>query len=191
MAASLFLRTSVFKCKLVGMRRIVYSVASSLDGFIAGPNGEYDWIMPDSSFDFAALWGRFDTLLMGRRTFEVALTRFELIKEMGKKIVVVSTTLDSAQNPSITVVRSGIGEAVRALKADANARKDIWLMGGGVLFRSLLDIGLVDIVELAVMPVMLGGGVPLLPAGSCYGLHIEAWEATANGILRLQYSVIQ
>ena len=55
------------------MRQLVYSVAASLDGFIAGPNGEHDWIVPDPSFDFNALWDRFDTLIMGRRTYEVAL----------------------------------------------------------------------------------------------------------------------
>jgi len=50
------------------MRKIRYAVAMSLDGFIAGPNGEYDWIGTDPEIDFAAMWAQFDTFLMGRRT---------------------------------------------------------------------------------------------------------------------------
>ncbi|MGH7490360.1 MAG: dihydrofolate reductase family protein, partial [bacterium] len=52
------------------MRRIRFSAAVSLDGFIAGPNGEADWIVPDPDMDFAALSAQFETLLVGRRTFE-------------------------------------------------------------------------------------------------------------------------
>ena len=81
------------------MRQLVYSVAASLDGFIAGPNGEHDWIVSDPAFDFVALWDRFDTLIMGRRTYEVALTRFHPIENLGKRIFVVSATLHPAQHP--------------------------------------------------------------------------------------------
>ena len=74
------------------MRRLVYSVATSLDGFIAGPNGEYDWIVHDPAYDFVALYSRFDTLLMGRRTYEVAKTRPAALSSMGMKVYVVSST---------------------------------------------------------------------------------------------------
>lgn len=57
------------------MRKIRYAVAMSLDGFIAGPNGEADWIEADPEVDFAAIWAQFDTLLMGRRTYEAAKER--------------------------------------------------------------------------------------------------------------------
>ena len=85
------------------MRQLRYNVATSLDGFIAGPNGEYDWITPDSGIDYAALWKQFDTLLMGRRTFEVAIARFPNFDGMGKKTFVVSTTLDPAHHPGVTL----------------------------------------------------------------------------------------
>lgn len=166
--------------------RLRYSVASSLDGFIAGPNGEYDWIAQDPSFDFAALWAQFDTLLMGRKTLEVAITRFPNLEAMGKKVVVVSTTLK--EYPGATILSEKIPGAVDELKAQSG--KDIWLMGGGVLFRTLLDAGLVDTVELSVIPVMLGSGVPLLPEGDRARLHLDESDTLPSGIVRLVYSVL-
>ena len=170
------------------MRSVRYCVAMSVDGFIAGPHGEYDWIAPDPSFDFGALWDRFDTLLMGRRTFEVALTRFEMVEKMGKRVVVVSTTLDPAKHPGVTVIRDSVAQAVAALKAQPG--NDIWLMGGGVLFRNLLDAGLVDTVELTVIPVLLGRGVPLLPEGRRCALQLKGQKSYPNGTLLLVYSAL-
>ena len=169
------------------MRRLIYSVATSLDGFIAGPNGEYDWITFDSSYDFAALYRRFDTLLMGRRTYEVAKTRPAALSGMGMKVCVVSTTLDPAQNPDIAIIRDRVSEIVAGLKAESG--KDIWLMGGGVLFRFLLDAGLVDGIDIAVMPVLLGRGVPFLPGGQRCTLRLNESKSLPSGILSLSYSV--
>jgi len=173
------------------MRRLVYSVAASLDGFIAGPKGEYDWIVQDPAFDFVALWERFDTLLMGRRTYEVAIQRLDFLTSMGKKIVVASTTLDPAKVPEITILAGNLADAVAKLKADpgANPGKDIWLMGGGALFRAMLDAGLVDSVEVAVSPVLLGGGVPLIPVGRRHTLHLSESKTLPSGILTLKYGV--
>jgi dihydrofolate reductase len=170
------------------MRRLVYSVATSLDGFIAGPKGEYDWITFDPTYDFAALYRRFDILLMGRRTYEVALTRPTALTKTGKKVFVVSTTLNAAQHPEVNIISNGIPDAVAELKAQPG--KDIWLMGGGVLFRCLLDAGLIDLIDIAVMPTLLGGGVPLLPEGKRYALHLNESKAHPSGILSLSYSLV-
>jgi dihydrofolate reductase len=171
------------------MRKLRYSVAASLDGFIAGPNGEYDWIVADPSFDFAALWNEFDTLLMGRRTFEVAIKRFPSLHAMGKKIFVVSTTLK--QYPGATILNEKIPEAVAVLKAESSPKsgKDIWLMGGGILFRTLFDAGLVDTVELSIIPILLGSGTPLIPAGNRCPLRLEESSSLPNGSLILRYAV--
>ena len=149
------------------MRNVVYSVAMSLDGYVAGPDDETDWIPIDPEIDFAALAARFDTVLMGRRTFEAARARGGDAGMPGLRSVVVSRTLDPADHPGLAViggVGGELGPAVARLRAEPG--RDIWLFGGGTLLRSLLGLGLVDRVEVAVIPVLLGGGVPLLPAGS-------------------------
>jgi dihydrofolate reductase len=169
------------------MRRLVYCVATSLDGFIAGPNGEYDWIAPDSGIDFRKIYAKYDTLLMGRRTFDVAKTRGDMLTGTGMKIVVASTTLAAAAHPGLTILAGRVPESVAALKAQPG--KDIWLMGGSVLFRSLVDSGLVDAVEISVFPVLLGAGTPLLPEGSRVALHLEESAALPSGVLMLSYSV--
>ena len=169
------------------MRRLRYSVAMSLDGFIAGPNGEYDWVVPDPAIDFGATWAQFDTLLMGRKTFEVATVRAAQWPDLGHRWVVVSRTLKPEDHPGVTILSDSVAEAVAALKAQPG--KDIWLQGGGALFRSLLDDGLVDSVEVMVMPVLLGSGVPLLPEGRRRLLRLERNKALPSGILMLAYSV--
>ena len=143
------------------MRRIRYSVAMSLDGYIAGPNGENDWIIMDPDIDFNAILSQFDTLLIGRGTYEpmVESGRTEM---PGMKAYVISTTLRQEDHPHVTIINENVNERVAALREEAG--KDIWLFGGGVLFQSLLDAELVDGVEVAIIPVILGDGIPLLPS---------------------------
>lgn len=143
------------------MRRVRYSVAMSLDGYIAGPNGEFDWIVMDPDIDFGALMGAFDTLLLGRKTYEVTRQQGGGGGGMpGMQSYVFSRTLRQADCPGVTVSDQP-KETLAALKAQPG--KDIWLFGGGSLFRSLLELGLVDAVEVAIIPVLLGGGLRLLP----------------------------
>ncbi len=143
------------------MSKIRYGVAMSLDGFIAGPNGEADWIEMEPEVNFAEIWAQFDTLLMGRRTWEAAVARLGEKSMKGVRVVVVSRTLRSEHHPRITIISDLDRDGVQSLRAQSS--KDIWLMGGGELFRSLLDLGEVDMVEVSLIPVMLGAGVPLLP----------------------------
>lgn len=169
----------------MGMRRVRYQVACSLDGYIAGPNGEYDWIVMDPEIDFAALFNEFDTLLMGRRTFEVTGAPFP-----GMKVVVFSRTLQQADHPGVTVVSDHIKETVDALRARSG--KDIWLFGGGELFQTLLALDCVDTVEPAVIPVLLGGGRPLLLAPSVRRSLVLAGQRVyqKTGIVLLKYNVV-
>jgi dihydrofolate reductase len=169
------------------MRKVVYSVAMSLDGFVAGPNGEADWIIMDPEIDFAALFARFDVVLMGRKTYEQVKAMGGGEAMPGVASVIASRTLKPEDCPGATVVGDGLMERVRELRAGSG--KDIWLFGGGVLFRSLLDAGLVDEVDVAVMPVLLGGGVPLLAPGGRARLRLSGSKVYKSGIVMLEYAV--
>jgi dihydrofolate reductase len=167
-------------------RRVRYSVAMSLDGFIAGPNGDFDWIVMDPAFDFAALFKQFDTFLMGRRTFEITRQGSPKTKG-GPQTIVFSRTLKPADYRGVTIA-ANLNETVRALKAKPG--KDIWLFGGGELFRSLLDANLVDTVEVAVMPILLSQGVPLLSAGArSPSLRLRDSKTLPSGTVLLTYAV--
>ncbi|MGC2185874.1 MAG: dihydrofolate reductase family protein [Terriglobales bacterium] len=146
------------------MRKVRYVVAASLDGYIAGPNGEADWIVMDPEVNFEELWGQFDTLLMGRRTYEAAVTRLGSGAVQRMKVIIVSRTLRHPDYPNITIVPEFDRDQMQALRTESG--KDIWLCGGGELFRSLLEMRQVDTVEVSIMPVLLGGGVRLLPPPS-------------------------
>jgi dihydrofolate reductase len=86
------------------MSKIRYIVAMTLDGYVAGPNGEADWILMDPDINFAELWAQFDTFLMGRKTYEAAIARLGKSALQGRKTVVVSRTLHPADHPDLTVL---------------------------------------------------------------------------------------
>ena len=169
-------------------RRLRYGVAVSLDGFIAGPNGEYRLDVMDPSIDFAAMYKEFGTAVMGRKTYEVVIAQGGHGEMPGLDVVVFSRTLPPATHPGVRIVNDDPSEAVAALKTKPG--RDIWLFGGGALFRSLLDAGLVDTVEVAVMPVLLGSGIPLLPPGTTTKLVLADHKMLpTSGIVVLSYSV--
>jgi len=169
-------------------RRLRYQVAVSLDGFIAGPNGDYDWIVMDPSIDFGALYAEFDTAVMGRKTYAVLTAQGGHGAMPGLDVLVFSRTLPPATHPGVRIVNDDPSAVVAALKSKPG--RDIWLYGGGALFRSLLDAGLVDTVEVAVIPVLLGAGIPLLPPGATTKLTLaDKKTLPASGIVALAYSV--
>ena len=173
------------------MRRVRYGVAMSLDGYIAGPNGEADWIVQDPDIDFGEMFSRFDTLLIGRKTFEAMAKMGGGGGSMpGVKAYVISRTMKQADHPKVAIVQDPA-----ALVADLKSKpgKDIWLFGGGELFRSLLAAGLVDGIDVGLIPVVLGEGIPLLPPpANRVRLKLTKQRVyEKSGIIGLEYDVVR
>jgi dihydrofolate reductase len=170
------------------MRQLRYSVAASLDGYIAGPNGEYDWIVVDPEIDFAAMYAGFSGLVMGRRSYEVFLATGGH-EGPPMPVVVYSRALPEGERDGVTFARDAVSH-VRGLKA-ADDGKPLWLWGGGELFRSLAEADLVDGIDVAVIPVLLGGGLPMLPSpGPRLTLGLRGHRLyPATGTLFLEYDI--
>jgi dihydrofolate reductase len=171
------------------MRELRYSVAASLDGYIAGPNGEFDWILMDPEIDFAAMYASFGGLVMGRRSYEVFVGTGGAV---GPPLptYVYSRTLPEGERDGATFARDAVAH-VRGLKAEDGKR--LWLWGGGELFRQLAEADLVDGVDVAIIPVLLGGGLPLLPTpGPRLKLRLRNHRLYATtGTLTVDYDVVR
>lgn len=171
------------------MRQLRYSVAASLDGYIAGPNGEFDWIVVDPEIDFAAMYAGFSGIVMGRRSYDVYVSTGGGVGP-ALPVYVYSRTQPEGEREGVTFVRDAVSH-VRALKAEAVSGKPLWLWGGGELFRELASAGLVDGVDVAIVPVVLGGGLPLMAApGERLALQLRSHRVYAGtGTLMLEYDV--
>ncbi|MEP7066047.1 MAG: dihydrofolate reductase family protein [Gemmatimonadota bacterium] len=163
-------------------------MAASLDGFIADADGGFDWIPHDSTVDFAALFERVDTILVGRRTFEVMQTQGGTVWKPGTRVYVVSKSLSPESVHGVTIVANAV-ETAWSLRNEPGSG-EIWLFGGGQLFATLLAARQVDAVEVTVVPVLLGAGVPLVTSGiDRTALTLVRTHEYPSGMVMLHYAV--
>jgi len=164
-----------------------YGVGMSLDGFIADRLDGISWMIGDPGYDSKPFFASIDTVLVGRRSYEVML-RHRTRSYPGLRTYVFSRTLRAEDYPEVTVLGDNGLATVAELRAARG--EDIWLCGGGDLFRSLLEANLVDTIELGVSPIVLGQGRPFLPspAGS-HRLRLTHQESFPSGLLVLHYDV--
>jgi dihydrofolate reductase len=143
------------------MRKVTFGGASSLDNFIARKDGSYDWIMSSKeAFQYMSdYWKTIDTMLMGRKTYEVALKHGATGEHAGIKTYVFSRTLEPRRTERLMVLADDVVDFVRRLKKEDG--KGICVMGGGLLAKPLFEAGLIDEVGLNIHPVLLGSGIPL------------------------------
>lgn len=172
------------------MASVRFYVATSLDGFIADGEGSVEWMAP---FD-ARLYGydRFiadiGALIMGRRTFELIRATGEEWPYRGKPVFVLSSQSLGPMPAGVAIAARGLWDGLQqARKATA---RDIWIVGGAVTMQSALDDGLVDIMELFLVPVLLGTGLSLLNDLSRRPkLLFDGIEAFPDGVVKLRYLV--
>lgn len=192
------------------VRKLVYYVACSVDGFIARPDGSFDWSLPHGEH-FADLIARypetfpghlrgvlgitganqaFDAILMGRATYEVGLAIGVTNPYPQLRQYLFSRTLERSPDPSIELVRTDPAARVRALKEEPG--KDIWLCGGSQLARAVLPE--IDELILKVNPVLIGSGIPLVANGTEDGaptdtaLTLVDLQRYANGFVLMHYA---
>jgi dihydrofolate reductase len=172
------------------MRKVILGVAVSLDGFIEGPNGEYDWCLTDQDYGLSDFFKRVDTIFIGRKTYEMSLEMqgggagFPTFKEY-----IFSTTLDKVKDGA-TLIKDNIKAEIEKIK---NAKgKDIWLFGGASLTTSLMNLGLVDELSLAVHPILLGSGKTLFNGiKKRINLSLLDTKTYSTGLVSLTYSLQQ
>jgi dihydrofolate reductase len=143
------------------MRKVILGVAVSLDGFIEGPKGEYDWCFTDQDYGMTEFLNRVDAIFYGRKSYEMMTGAEAPAGEnpwAGKKNYVFSNTIKTAPK-DVELISGDIRKEVARIKSMKG--KDIWLFGGALLTTNLMNEGLVDELWLAVHPILLGKGKPL------------------------------
>lgn len=175
------------------MRKVIYGGACSLDGYLARDDGSVDWLMfgDEAAELMKDSWSRFDTMLMGRKTYEVARASAPKGQknDYGVETFIFSTTLDPTKHEGLNIISSGAGEFVRSLKEKDG--KDICVMGGGLLARSLLEAGVIDEVGFNIHPILLGSGIPSFHLmKSEVKLELADCKPMTNGCVYVLYNVI-
>ncbi|MFA5900042.1 MAG: dihydrofolate reductase family protein [Hyphomicrobium sp.] len=172
------------------MARVRFYVATSLDGFIADREGSVDWLAPYDArlYGYDTFVGEVGALIMGRRTYELIYAIGEDWPYAGKPVyVLTSTALGDVPDGVIPTTR-GIRAAFH--QARDKTRKDIWIVGGAVTMQSALEEGLVDMVEIFLVPVLLGSGLNLLnDLARRPTLTFDGIEAFPDGVVKLRYLV--
>ncbi|MCA1557374.1 MAG: dihydrofolate reductase family protein [Acidobacteria bacterium] len=175
------------------MRKVTFGGANSLDNYIARADDAVDWLMwsKEASAVMADYWKTIDTIVMGRKTYEVGL---KLSKGKGNpypgiKSYVFSRTLKKkAPDKSVEIISTDVAEFVRDLKTQEG--KDICVMGGGLLAKSLFEADLIDEIGFNIHPVLLGSGIPLFHEMN-HQINLELLECRPfkNGCVYVTYRV--
>jgi len=166
-------------------RRVVYYVATSLDGFVAREDGAVDWLSTDEDLGFEAFCDTVDTVLMGRRTYEQVLG-FGDYPYGDKKGYVFSRTRAGEVDEHVRFLDDTPESVVAALRDAPGGH--LWLVGGGELAASFLAAGLIDELRVAIHPIVLGSGRPLFDGAACeHHFELAGVDRHPNGLLQCEY----
>ena len=170
------------------MRKVTFRVANSLDNYIARQDGSFDWIRQSegSSSSLAEFWKTIDTVLWGRKTYDLVKGRMPADK--GVRNFVFSRTLKESADQGVELINGNATEFVQNLKKQEG--QDIFVMGGGELAKSLFEADLIDEVGMNIHPVLLGSGIPLFHEMK-RPIHLELIECKpfSDGCVLVSYRV--
>ncbi|HEY3580479.1 MAG TPA: dihydrofolate reductase family protein [Pyrinomonadaceae bacterium] len=170
------------------MRKVIFGGANTLDNYIAGKDDSIDWIRHSKEANeiLADYWKRIDTTILGRRTYEVAM-KSGGAGAFGMKTYVCSRTLKKIPGKKVELASDAVS-LVKRLKAEEG--KDIIMMGGSEIGKSLLEAGLIDELGVNIHPVLLGSGIPLFgELDRRIELELRDCKQTKNGCVVLTYDV--
>jgi dihydrofolate reductase len=175
------------------MRKVILGLAVTLDGFIEGPDGEYDWCFTDQDYGLNEFFSRIDCIFIGRKSYEIAKQYAdknggELVPGMPRMTeYIFSNTLKEVKDGA-TVLSGDSIAAARRIKEEPG--KDIWLFGGAALTDALMKEGLVDELWMSVHPILLGSGKPLFrPQDSRTRLTLLESKTYETGLVSLRYQI--
>jgi dihydrofolate reductase len=172
------------------MRKVIFGGANSLDNFIAREDGAVDWLIWSKEVPqiMEEMWKTIDTIVMGRKTYEVSVRMGAGGGQTGMKTYVFSQTIKKPNTKKLSFVAEDAAEFVRRLKGEEG--KDICVMGGGVLAKSLFEADLIDEIGFNIHPVLLGSGIPLFHEMSRQiNLELKECRQLSNGCVYVTYIV--
>lgn len=160
-------------------------VAMSLDGFIAGPNDEIDWLFTDQDYGFTPFFDSVDTIIMGRRSYQMSCS-FDEWPYPGKQTIVCTRSLTDQSDQRVQFSADNLPTLIA--RARAAGSRGIWLLGGGQLVRTALACTTIDRLQIAIHPIILGAGIPLFPAGTrTTALRLRGSTGYDSGLLVVCY----
>ena len=176
-------------------RKVIVHIATSADGYIARPDGDLDWLTsrpaPKGFYGMNAFTKTIDTMLLGRKTYDVSLRLGATFDSKKGRTIVFSRQAKPANVPSgVEFVNDPIGPFMSHLREQPG--KDIWLMGGGELIASFLDEQAIDEFVISVVPVFIGDGIPLIARRHRHTpLDLQSTQRFEDGLVQLHYRVQQ
>jgi dihydrofolate reductase len=168
------------------VRKIILALGISIDGYIARPDGAFDFLFMPKDFSMAEFFASIDAAIMGRKTYDVSKAQGG--GSFGPKIknYVFSRTLPPGERDGMTFVNTSPQALVEEIRQRKG--KDIWLMGGGEIARDFLKADLVDELHIGIVPVLLGEGIPLFPAGFPQrDFELMENKSFSRGLISLKY----
>ncbi len=145
------------------MRNVVLSLGISIDGYIARPDGAVDFLFMPKDYPMAEFLKTIDTVIMGRKTLDVAVKMGGSFGDTSMATYVFSRSQPAGERDGVVFVEQSPAAFMGKLRKRPG--KNIWLMGGGELAREFLKADLVDELFIGIVPVLLGEGIPLFPSG--------------------------